>query len=173
MITLFVDYCNPISQKFYDDTISNLQFHQLTCTCGHCACLNIHGYYYRSIKSGDSKIRLHICRVKCSQCGRTHALLLSNIVPYSQISLCEQIDIISSFETNKDFSSIMEATPAIDEGNIRSIICQYLLHWKQKLLAESITLHPSALLTSLCFSIFSRQFMQIKHTPNILFPKTT
>ncbi|WP_434084494.1 DUF6431 domain-containing protein [Lacrimispora xylanisolvens] len=68
--------------------------------------LTIHGYYHRSIKSEESVIRLHICRVKCSYCGTTHALLLSSIVPYSQISLSDQVSIISCYEDSGDFSAI-------------------------------------------------------------------
>lgn len=74
MITVSVGFCNPISQNFYDDVINSLQFHQLTCSCGHSGCLTIHGYYDRSVKVGDSDIQLHVCRVICSQCGRTHAV---------------------------------------------------------------------------------------------------
>lgn len=116
MITLSVDICNPVSQDFYDKTIYNLQFHQLVCTCGHSGCLTIHGYYDRSVKHDDSCLRLRICRVICSVCGRTHALLLSSLVPYSQISTKEQADICRHSQSDNDFSSIMDNTPSIDEA---------------------------------------------------------
>ena len=75
MITIFDGFCNPILQDSYDKTINSLPFHQLTCSCGHSGCLTVHGYYDRSVKSGDGSVRLHICRVKCSHCNKTHALL--------------------------------------------------------------------------------------------------
>lgn len=173
MITVFADFCNPISQDFYDKTISSLQFHQLTCSCGHSACLTIHGYYFRSIKSVDSSVRLHICRVKCSHCQVTHALLLSSIVPYSQIPLADQVNIISCYEGSGDFSAIMDQTPSIDESNIRSVIRSYIRHWMQRILSTSISIGSSLSLIRLCFSYFNRQFMQIKNTTNIFFLKPT
>lgn len=173
MITVSTEFFNPISQDFYDKTISNLPFHQLTCSCGHSGCLTIHGYYYRSIKSEVSVVRLHICRVKCSLCGVTHAILLSSIVPYSQISLPDQIRIISCYEQVDNFSSIMEETPSIDENNIHSIIHRYRKHWEQRILSLRLSIESSISFIRLCFSHFNRQFMQIKRTPNILFLKPT
>jgi len=174
MITLSVDYFNPISQKIYDDVISNLQFHQLVCTCGHSGCLTIHAYYYRQVKSDIFKVRLRICRVKCHICGHTHALLLSDFVPYSQIPLSIHAEIISCHLEYKSFSSVMNANPSIDENNIRYIIRQYLLHWKQRLLSLKLTPKPPfSILIASCFEAFGRQFMQIKRTPNIFFPKPT
>lgn len=169
MITVSVDFCNPISQKIYDDVINSLQFHSLTCPCGHSGCLTIHGYYDRTVKSGDSKLRLHVCRVICSACGHTHALLLSSIVPYSQISLTVQMDIIDHARSDGDFSATMNATPSIDESSIRSVIRRFRQHWEQRLLSEGIPLSPSTGFIRACFSAFHRQFMQIKSTPNILF----
>ncbi|MDW2799651.1 DUF6431 domain-containing protein [Clostridium boliviensis] len=173
MITVFTDFCNPISQDFYDKTIAKVQFHQLTCTCGHSGGLTIHGYYYRSIKSEESVIRLHICRVKCSYCGTTHALLLSSIVPYSQTSLFDQVRIISCYEDSGDFSAIMNQTPSIDENIIRSVIRRYFQHWMQRLLSAGISFDPAFFFIRRCFSFFKRQFMQIKITPNILFLRPT
>lgn len=169
MITLSVDICNPVSQDFYYKTIYNLQFHQLVCTCGHSGCLTIHGYYDRSIKHGDSRLRLHICRVICSECGRTHALLLSSMVPYSHISSLQQVDIIRHSETDGDFSELMDNTPSIDESCVRSVIRRFRQHWKQRLLSETIALMPDTGFIKCCFSAFRRQFMQVKSTPNILF----
>lgn len=173
MITLSVDICNPISQKFYDDIISSLQFHQLTCTCGCSGCLTGHGYYTRSLKTDGTKIKLHICRVKCKACGCTHAILLSNIVPYSQIPLEDQVDVISDYLKSNDGVSIMERNPEIDENNIQSVIRQYRHHWKQRLLAVRVSMEPISTLIKQCFSLFNRQFMQIKSTPNILFLRPT
>ena len=173
MITLKVENYNPITPDFYNDTISKLQFHQLTCTCGHSGCLSIHGYYNRYIKNPDGKIRFRICRVKCKSCGRTHALLLSSFVPFSQISFQDHSNLISCFEDGRSPGAIMDLIPTIDESNYRYIIRQYLRHWKQRLLSERIHIRPITLLVSRCFMAFSRQFMQIKNTPNILFVNTT
>lgn len=173
MITLFVEENNPLSQKIYNDLIFHLQFHQLTCTCGHSGCLSVHAYYKRSIKTSEGIIRLTICRVRCSCCGRTHALLPSSIVPYSQVSLKDHTTIITNYNDHISQSSLMDSSPLIDESSIRYIIRQYLHFWKQKLLSEKVSLVPADTLVPACFSFFSRQFMQIKSTPNILFRSPT
>ena len=98
MITLYVEENNPITPDFYNSVLNNLQFHQLKCPCGQSGCLSVHGYYNRYIKTEDGKVLFRICRVKCNQCGRTHALLLSSMVPYSQISFRDHLQIITAHE---------------------------------------------------------------------------
>ena len=44
MITIFVEENNPLTPNFYNNLIAQLQFHRLTCTCGHSGCLSVHGY---------------------------------------------------------------------------------------------------------------------------------
>lgn len=169
MIMISYDFCNPISQDSYDKTINSLQFHQLTCTCGHSACLTIHGYYDRNIKVEDHSARLHICRVKCNHCNTTHALLPTFIVPYSQVSFPDQVDIISCYESSRNYTDLMERTPSIDENCIHSVIRRYVHHWYQRLLSFKLSLTSSLPFIQLCFLHFSRQFMQVKITPIILF----
>jgi hypothetical protein len=173
MITIFTDNCNPISQILYDQIISSLQYHQLVCSCGASACLTGHGYYRRSIKAEDRLVPLRICRVKCGICEKTHALLLSSMVPYSQIGLCEQVKIISCYESATSFAAIMNGQPVIDESNIRYVIRQYHRHWRQRRLAIGQSLSLTADFISQCFLYFGRQFMQIKPTPNVFFPEPT
>lgn len=172
MITLNTDINNTLTQKTYNQLIADLQFHRLTCTCGHSGSLSVHGYYLRSVKVPEGKIRLRICRVICSCCGRTHALLPSAIVPYSQIPLLEQVEIVSAYETSDSPEAVMSRNPSIDESNCAYVIHQYYRHWKQRLLSERIDVCDIFLVRQ-CFTYFSRQFMQIKNTPNTLFLNTT
>ena len=173
MITVFVEENNPLTPNFYNNLIASLQFHQLTCPCGHSGCLSVHGYYTRSLKTPNGKLPFRICRVICSHCHHTHALLPSSLVPYSQVSLEEHVDIISSHENGEAWKNLMEHNPSIDESNCRHIIRTFLHHWKQRLLSEKISLSDRAALIHDCFSTFARQFMQIHRTPNILFINTT
>lgn len=173
MITLFVEENNPITSNFYNKTINNLQFHQLTCPCGHSGCLCVHGYYHRFVKTSSGKLKFRICRVLCECCGHTHALLLSSMVPHSQISLNDHISIINNYENDSSQNSVMNSNPYIDESNYRYIIRCYKLYWREKLLSERILLMPALNLINSCFVHFSHQFMQIKNTPNILFSNTT
>ena len=171
MITLNVEENNPITPNFYNNLIINLQMHRLTCTCQHSGCLSIHGYYNRNVKLSDGKDVFRICRVICSCGGCTHALLLSSMVPYSQISLKDQTAILTAYEEGRLAVEVMEHTPSIDESNLHYVISSYRKHWKQRLLAFGIKL--SKKLSHFCFLNFNRQFMQIKITPNILFLNTT
>lgn len=173
MITLYVEENNPITPNFYNNLIACLQFHRLTCTCGHSGCLSIQGYYTRFLKTPDGRIPFRICRVVCSCCHHTHALLLSSFVLYSQVSLPEQSAIISSYEEGKSFVPVMDKNPSIDESNCRYVIRKYLHHWKQRILSERIPLSRFPILVLNCFHAFFRQFMQIRCTPNILFLNTT
>lgn len=173
MITLLVEENNPLTPTFYNQVINNLQFHQLTCPCGHSGCLSVHGYYHRFIKTPDGKVRFRICRVICECCGHTHAILLSSMVPYSQISLSDHVTVIDNFEKGNSQEQLMSSNPLIDEGNCRYIINRYRKHWAEKLRSERIGLAPAAGLIRSCFAHFSHQFMQIKNTSNILFLNTT
>lgn len=173
MITLFVEESNPLTPDFYNNLISGLQFHQLTCTCGHSACLSVHGYYTRFLKTPDGKLPFRICRVICSCCHHTHALLPSSLVPYSQVSLSEHIEVISAHESGQGCDTLMDRNPYIDESTCRYIIRSFFRHWKQRLISARIRLTDTSGLISGCFSSFARQFMQIHCTPNILFLNTT
>ena len=173
MITLFVENCNDISQNFYDSVVNNLQLHRLSCSCGHSSCLSIHGYYYRTAKLPAGDIRLKICRVKCSECGKTHALLLSSMVPYSQIRLIDQQRICAGYEAGSRSSDICDDNLSIDENNIKSVIRNYRQCWKEKLISLKISLSPLGELVRSCFLLYSAQFMQIHRGTNKLFPCTT
>ena len=173
MITFLVEENNPLSQNFYDLCINSLQFHQLTCSCGRSGCLNIHGYYQRKVKTNEGSFMLNVCRVICSECGRTHAILPSSVVPYSQIPLVCCCQIISDHNHGNDINSVCDDYPEVDENNVKSIIRRYIKHWEQRLASERILLSPLRDLVLKCFSYFSTQFMQIKRTANLLHLKTT
>ena len=172
MITILVQNCNLISQSFYDSVINRIQFHQLTCTCGHSACMTIHGYYHRGIKLPDGTSRLRICRVRCSECGKTHALLLSSIVPYSQIRTCDQQQICIAFEQHLSASSVCDSNPEIDENNVKSVLRNYR-RWREMLKSLRISLSPLIVLIDSCFANYSAQFLQIHRGYNTLFFHTT
>lgn len=173
MITVLVRDYNQISQSFYDSVINDIQLHQLTCSCGHSACLSVHGYYKRSVKRDEEKLRLRICRVKCSVCGTTHAILLSSIVPYSQMSLVDQQHICLAYEAGDDTCGICEDHLSIDENNVKSVLRNYRRYWHEKLRSLRILLSPLTDLVSACFSFYSSQFMQIHRRSNQLFSSTT
>ena len=91
------------------------------------------------------------------------------MVPYSQIPLALHVRLIQAYEHETGFRNILEEQYLVDENNLKSIIRNYRLHWKQRLLSMRLHLPDIPSLISRCFSLFSRQFMQIKSTSNQLF----
>lgn len=171
MITLIDEKINSISQKSYDNSINSLELHQLQCCCGHHGCLIHHGRYSRTIKVNGALLRLKICRVFCKACKHTHSILPSSIVPYSQIPLEKQAAIIECAEGRSDLNTVLDAV--VDESNVRSVLRSYRKYWQERLRYAAIFIRPLPELTRQCFQTFSRQFMQIKHTPNQLFVRPT
>lgn len=151
----------------YNNLIDNLPIHNLTCTCGAKGNLIKHGSYKRKIKEPSGKTVITIQRVKCNSCGITHAILPEWIIPYSSVILSDQIKIISAYLAGDDISSVMNENPEIDESNIKYTINQFVSHWKERLKSFKISFDIN--LIKNCFNYFSRNFMQIKWTPNILF----
>ena len=173
MITFFVENCNHLSQDFYDSFLNRLQFHRLKCSCGHSGCLTVHGYYKRKVKAHGGSFMLTVCRVICSECGKTHAILPSSIVPYSQLPLVCQCLIIAACRNGCDATTICEEYPDVDENNIKHVIRNYRRHWKERLLSVGISLLPATLLVRECFAHYSAQFMQIHRTVNTFFSNPT
>lgn len=163
MVAIFVKDCNTISQEIYDRTINNINFSSLKCTCGHTGCLTRHAYYTRTVRFKSAAVVLTILRVKCKQCGKTHAVLLSSIVPYSQIPLEDQINIIQCYEKGEKYSHVLDENFLIDPREIYLIIQKYLKHWKQRLMSEGISICRE--ISIQCFLFFRRQFMQIRCAP--------
>ena len=174
MITIQVEKFNP-TQEFYDQCINSLQFHQLECPCCHHKdCMTVHGYYTRMIRiSDDLVLELRVLRLKCSECNTTHAVLLSSIVPYSQIPAADQIEVIERHEQGESAGTIMEAVQSVDESSVKHILWKYVHFWKVRLQCERIALSEKAVLIRECFAHYSLQFMQIRFTPNGLFQGTT
>ncbi len=115
MITVSVCESNPISQKSYDDLMEQVAPCLLPCTCSCRGSLIRYGSYRRHIKTDGSKFPLRIQRVLCRSCGRSHALLTSAMVPYSQIPLEDQVSAAQAFEEGTDPSAILLANPELDD----------------------------------------------------------
>lgn len=169
MITLYADFDKPISQKYYDFLINQLQIHQLKCSCGIAGCLTIHGYYKRYVKGADTPVLLRVLRLRCSYCGKTHAILLSTMVPYVQHTLEVHVGVIENAESGASPDAVLEKYPSLDESSYRYIIRKYISRWKQRLESAAIEMQYTFELVRQCFRHYSKQFMQIKCTSNRLF----
>lgn len=173
MITIILEECKSLTQEIYDSLVDNLEIHQLECTCGKCGNLIKHGRYTRSVKVPDDVIPIKVLRVICKSCKKTHAILPSLIVPYSQTQLNDHIDIIKSHHSQASYEPIMENNPNIDENNIRYIIRKFLRYWKERLTSLSLSVFDDTInILTQCLTEYGKQFMQIKSTENKLFCRT-
>lgn len=168
MITISAKKINTLNQNTYNSFIDSLDFNKLLCSCGHFGCLTKHAYYIRSIKAdSDTLVTISVLRVKCSYCGKTHAIVPHLIVPYSQITIIDQLSIINAFLNGKSMKPLMNEKCLIDENCIRRIILNYKLFFHQRLIAFSIRIDGDIFeLIQSSFKYFSCQFMQIKYTCN-------
>ena len=173
MITISVDDFNSFSQDGYDERMDSIDPAQFQCTCGISGSLIRYGSYHRHVKTGGFILKLRISRVRCEACGRTHAILPSSIVPYSQIPLNDQTSVAEAFERGASFSPVLDSNPQLDDRTPFKLIRKYLACWRERLRAERIRLRPLSALVRDCLSLFHRQFMQIKNTPNIFFSPPT
>ena len=166
MITVLMEDCNGFSQDLYKKLIDSLQLHMVECTCGRKGCLIFFGHYRRKVKYLSNTIRICVQRVCCKECGKTNALIPSLLVPYSQIPLRDQQEIMYAMDSASSPEPVMERNNLIDENHIKYIFSQFKKHWKQRLLSLGLSLLDN--LTSPCLYAFSRQFMQIHRTRNRL-----
>ena len=94
MITVLCKKLNSFSQKIYDRIVDSIPLFSVQCTCGAKGCLIRYGHYRRNVKLFSNLITLVVQRVWCKQCGTSHAILLSAFVPYSQICLNDQQQVL-------------------------------------------------------------------------------
>lgn len=174
MITIISEKIKTFNQTSYDFLLDSININQLQCSCGHYGTLTRHAYYKRNFKAPDGiNVEVMVLRVKCSHCGKTHAILPDCVVPYSQISLSDHICIINNHLAGTPQDDVMDNNPLIDESNTAYILRCFYKYWKQRLAAFSISLKSDiSTLINRCFTHFSRQFMQIKCTTNILYDAT-
>lgn len=170
MITINYENFNPISQFAYENIINDIDFLTVPCpSCAHYGHLTKYGHYPRVLRTCDGAITLSIQRVKCSLCGKTHAVLLVDIVPYSQIPLDDHLSVIQGDPSEDD--SILDENPNLDISDIRYIRKQYNRYWKPVIVSFRISFDYN--LSINCFRYLKRQFMQIRSTVNFLFSLPT
>jgi len=175
MIQFFSDFDNLFFQKDYDEFIKTLNLSSLKCSACELSgyCTNF-AHYKRMIVIIDGKESIKILRVQCGQCNTTHALLPSQIVPYSQILLEDHVEIITQYEAGTAQHGITPSNPEIDIWIVVYIIKQYLKHWEARLRSNDISLSSGIReLVLSCFKNHSRQFMQVKRGRNCLIQAPT
>ena len=182
MITLIHDQIEELTQEKYDQLISKLFNGQklIKSPCCEGGVLEKHGYYERGYKAlnGREEIRLKILRVRCSACGKTHAILLMEMIPYARAGKDIVLTVLSNFESNSPVSSILEKVGGlVDENDLYRIIRNYKSNWKARM--QSLRLSLSSFFTDfassavLCLDSFFRHFMQMRDRTCFKILKTT
>ena len=173
MINVNTGEFNTPDQKSYNKFCVKVQVHRIKCSCGHSGCLALYGSYTRYIKTDGGKIKIRIRRLRCRDCGRTHALLPTSIVPYSQVLLKDQVQVIQGHRAGKSLTAVLYSNFSVDEGNARRILRNYICYWEQRLMSEGIALRPLHSIAQACISVYKKMFMQIKNTCCIYYPLPT
>lgn len=172
MITIINDKINKLTENNYKIFLSSINTSSLRCSCGKKGCLINHGFYTRDVITIDNSFSIKVLRVKCSSCGKTHAIVPHLIVPYSKLSLDLILLLIRTKQSNrhKALSTIIPITYLpLDESHIRYILKSFNLYWKEMLISIGTTIFEDlAHISSSCLFHFKRQFMQNKCVPNIL-----
>jgi len=146
-------------QIHYNNWLNKIQTTKFFCP--NCSCKGEcirYGYYTRYIKVYGKKVLLKINRVFCKNCHHTHALIPVCIVPYSQILLGDQINIILNPHRHRE---IMSNNPEISPQNIQAILSNFNRFWKKKLRSLKIDVSLDLSFVSACVSSCHSQFMQI------------
>lgn len=85
-----------INQKIYNHFIDSLDFYSISCPhCSHHS-WSFHDSYFRYIDFLTCKVRIRIKRIICSSCGKTHAILIESMVPFSCLSHDDIINVLES-----------------------------------------------------------------------------
>ena len=171
MITLIRNESKQeFTQEVYNDLTEKLPLWQIKCSCGQAGYLVRHAYYSRKLKRRKKTISLCVLRVKCKYCGRTHAILTDDIVPYEQVALDIQIDMIQLKMWSEEMKDLLKDNLKITESDVAAVKRRYKKHWKERLAAMGKELTDDLnVLIQAAFSFFHRQFMQIKRGVNLTF----
>lgn len=119
--------CNEeikISQERYDYIIYNLNIEDLICpNCKKVGYMKYNGSYNRNIKINGEITHLKIQKVLCKG-GKSHALIIDEIVKNSIISRKDQKLIIEMYNKNITYEKIAEKLN-IETYNVNDIIRRY------------------------------------------------
>lgn len=168
MITGIFKGFKGIKPEIYGKVTANLPLYRIRCSCGHAGCLVRHGYYNRHLKTRQETFILRILRVKCKECGRTHAILPELVVPYSQIPADLQQFMLLYPLGSPELEALMQANSDIAESNVLAVRARYRRSWKERLLTLGMKIQDDIVdLIQHSFSVFHRQFMQIRRGINL------
>lgn len=155
-----------ITQSDYSQITAALDLPSISCPHCKCAGLCVFAYYTRLLKnhSYGEKTKLRILRVRClnKDCRKTHAVLPSSIVPYSQITMADTIKIIQS-DSREAEEDILKRNIHLNLSDIIRTRIRFTLYWKSRISDIEAAMGDSSFFSA-CIDKFNRQFMQLPFT---------
>lgn len=130
----------------------------IQCPCGHVG-FHGHGTYVRYVKLSAIVLHLIVRRVRCPECGRTHALIPDCLIPWSQIPL-ETTVLLVRAENTDEIHQIMDEQVNITAEDVHNVRIRFRRYWKERMISYGIEYDSK--LTDTCISLFRKQFMQIR-----------
>ncbi len=169
MISFYTDNFN-ISQKFYSDSILSLDFNRIECSCHSVNCLSIHAYYYRFVKTPVGKIPIRILRLRCSHCGRTHALISASFIPYTQRSFIDTIKVFLHVQNHEfffmDFFHHIPSISPADIPHLKFVFARWCSLFHNH---EIMFSNPPNLISAHCLFYFHCNFSQLRFRSTDIF----
>lgn len=159
MIIILWHKVKDVSQESYDQTLERLNRQTIQCSECKQIGLNINGYYYHSFKQScyPYKIKILVTQLICPCCGKTHAILLCTMVPWSQISLQDTIRIVET-KNSEETRQLLNDHDGLNEEDIKRTKRIFRKQWKERLAGYRIEIDKD--LTMNCICCHKRQFMQ-------------
>lgn len=156
-------------QDYYDRLVSDINRYSLSCGDKCQGNFIVHGYYFRRVKLPFGLFRLRIMRLRCKDCGATHAILLSSLVPYSSIPLSVQVEVVKNRNNREGLKKVLDENPELAECDIYNLIIRYLCFWHQRLISIKVKSYNTNALIDNSFSNYLTQFMQCRKAINTLY----
>ena len=88
-----------ITKNKYEKIIQSLNFNELSCPKCNSKGLRAHASYSRYVDIFKRSHKVTIQRLRCPECGSTHAVLVEDMIPYSIASYNLIVEVIA----DKDF----------------------------------------------------------------------
>lgn len=99
-------YFQKIIQSFYDRSVRRLDLSSISCPCCSSSDWTYHAYYTRALRLHFGiKVKIRITRVICKSCGKTHAILIGDIIPFSSYLYSFILELINSFNSYSFFEA--------------------------------------------------------------------
>ena len=154
------------SKNMFEGFMSQFKVHQVCCpychSTGNCV---IDGDYERNlidfIRGKTVYTQVQVCRVKCTSCGETHAILPDFIIPYNQYSLFFILRALGEYLCRPLTVSQLCERFAISESMLyrwKNLFCQQKVLWLGVI--ADLEISNRAFLKQLCTDAMPSDYLQ-------------